>query len=283
MGTFSSWFSNARRWISDAGSRDEPRIGVALGGGFARGIAHIGVLRVLEAAKIPIHAIAGVSAGSIIAAAYASGATPTEIEAVALRMKFSDVARWTVNRMGLVDSRRMDSFLRRLLKAPHFEQMRVPLAVVASDLTTGKPMVFRGRGDVYLPIRASCAYPGLFLPIRHQEHWLVDGMISMEVPALPLRWMGATHVISVALPSPVETVNPHHMLAVINRCFQVLTARTEFEWRRYSNLVIAPDVSAVGWDSFGRTRELIEAGESAARAALPSIRRWLRRGTGAAA
>jgi len=282
LGNFSNWLTSARKWLGDATARGEPRIGLALGGGFARGIAHIGVLRVLEQNQIPIHSIAGVSAGAVIAAAYASGATPAEIEAVAARMKFSDVARWTLNRMGLVDGLRMDSFLKRLLKVSRFEQMRIPLAVVASDLTTGKPVVFRGKGDVHLPIRASCAYPGLFLPVRHEEHWLVDGMISMEVPAMPLRRLGATHVISVALPCPAETVNPHNLLAVINRCFQVLTARTEFEWRRYSNLVIEPDVASCAWDSFGSTQILIKAGEASAHAALPAIRRWLARENAAA-
>lgn len=275
MGPVANWWTTAKAKLLRTGSRAQPRIGVALGGGFARGIAHIGVLRVLEANRIPIHFIAGVSAGSIVASAYASGATPDEIEQIAGRMKFSDVARWTLNWMGLMDGKRMESFLGRILKVTRFEQMRIPLAVVASDLITGKPVVFRDKGDVILPVRASCAYPGLFLPVRHLGRCLVDGMISMDVPAMPLHRMGANRVISVALPAPAENVDPHNLLAVINRCFQVLTARTDFEWRRYSSAVIAPDVCDIGWDAFASSQQLVEAGERAARAALPAIRQWL--------
>ncbi len=282
MGPVSNWWSNAKTKLSRLAPHAEPKIGLALGGGFARGIAHIGVLRVLDANHIPIHYIAGVSAGAIVAAAYASGVTPDEIGEAAARMKFSDVARWTLNWMGLMDGKRMESFLGRILKVNRFEHMRIPLAIVASDLITGKPVVFRDKGDVIMPVHASCAYPGLFLPVRYRDQCLVDGMISMDVPAMPLRRMGATQVISVALPIPAENVDPTNLLAVINRCFQVLTIRTEFEWRRYSSAVIAPDVSDIGWDSFGSAQQLVEAGEHAARAALPAIRRWLDSSAGAA-
>src|SRR5438045_2323617 len=143
-----------------------PRIGLALGGGFARGIAHVGVLRVFERHGIPIHCVTGVSAGSIVAAACASGAPPDEIADAACSMRFGDVARWSLSRMGFVVSERMKPFLQRLLKCYRFEDMRIPLGVVATDLCTGEPVSFRDTGDVFLPIRASCSYPGLFQPVR---------------------------------------------------------------------------------------------------------------------
>src|SRR5437868_5546201 len=115
------------------------RIGLALGGGFARGIAHAGILDVFERHQIPIHCITGVSAGSIVAAAYASGATPAEIARAGCAMRFGDVARWSLCRMGFVVSERMKRFLERLLKAYRFEEMRIPLGVLATDLCTGKP------------------------------------------------------------------------------------------------------------------------------------------------
>src|SRR5881397_3770289 len=114
-----------------------PRIGLALGGGFARGIAHAGVLRVFERNGIPIHCITGVSAGSIVAAACASGARADEIARAACSMRFSDVARWSLSRMGFVVSERMKPFLQGLLKHYRFEEMRIPLGVVATDLCTG--------------------------------------------------------------------------------------------------------------------------------------------------
>ena len=238
-------------------------------------MAHIGVLRVLQKEGIPIDFIAGVSAGSIVAGAYASGATPDEIESVARSMKFRDVARWTISRLGFAHSECMAAFLQRLLKVHRFEQMPTPLSIVASSLTTGQAVVFKDHGDVVLPIRASCAYPGLFQPIRYQQHFLVDGNITMEVPAPALRAMGATHVISVFLPHPERGVDPENMLSVVQRSFQILTRRTAHEWRHCSNLVITPQVEAQRWNAFSSSAELVKAGEAAARAALPQIEKWL--------
>lgn len=259
----------------NASSEPPPvRIGLALGGGFARGIAHVGVLRVLEAYHIPISFIAGVSAGSIAAAAYASGTPLSEIEQAARSMRFKDVARWTVSRFGLARSERMVVFLKRSLKSCRFEDMRIPLAVVASDLVTGQPAIFKNSGDVCTAVRASCAYPGLFLPVRYGGRLLVDGLISMQVPAAPLRAMGATHVISVAL-TPEQITNPKSVLCVINRCFQIFAERTQAEWRRDSTLVIEPEVSDMAWDAFASCGELIEAGGRAAMAVVPQILAWL--------
>jgi len=271
-----SWWNGARRWMrsGETGRARELRLGLALGGGFARGIAHVGVLRVFERARLPIHFIAGISAGSIVASAFASGSSSAQIEQVARHMRFSDIARWQLSRHGLAGSDPMAAFLAKLLKVSEFEKMVIPLAVVASDLTSGAPAVFRDHGDVVLPIRASCSYPGLFHPVRFRDHCLVDGMVSMDVPAAPLRRMGATHVVSVALPTPTESVDPQNMLSVISRSFQLMAERTESHWRRYSNVVIRPEVHDVGWDSFESAGRLIEAGERAAQAVLPQIRRW---------
>lgn len=272
-----AWLRNAGLWLKrgrDQAATPEPRIGLALGGGFARGIAHLGVLRALERNGIKISCIAGVSAGSMVAAAYASGTPIDEIEQIARAMKFKDVARWSLSRFGLAHTDRMTSFLKRLLKTDRFEEMRIPLAVVASDLSTGKPVVFGGSGDVTTAIQASCAYPGLYQPVRHEGKFLVDGLVSMEVPALPVKDMGATHIISVALPSP-ETMNPRSVFCVLSRCFQIMAMRTEHEWRKHSNLVIEPTVSSLAWDAFQSSTDLIRAGEEVTESAISTILGWL--------
>jgi NTE family protein len=255
---------------------EEPlRIGLALGGGFARGIAHAGVLKVFEQNQIPIAAIAGVSAGAIVAAAYASGATPEEIARAGCSMRFTDVARWSICRMGFVGSERMEKFLKRLLKVFRFEDMKVPLGVVATDLSTGDPVLFRDTGDVNLPIRASCSYPGLFQPVKMGDLLLVDGAMSMEVPALVARKLGATRVISVHLPMQGAAAPPQNMFQVVNRSFQIMQKRMEEGWRRMSDLVIVPEVAGVQWDEFTSAQKLVEAGEQAAEKALPEIRAWM--------
>jgi NTE family protein len=248
------------------------RIGLALGGGFARGIAHAGVLKILD--RIPIHCIAGVSAGSIVAAAYASGASHTEIARAGCSMRFSDVGRWSLGRLGLLGSKPMNGFLERLLKTYRFEEMRIPLGVLATDLSTGMPVAFSGTGPVFDPIRASCSYPGLFHPVRYQGKLLVDGAMSLEVPAALVRQLGATHVISVYLPAPGPEAQLRNVFQVVNRCFQILQSRSEENWRSESDLVIAPDVGGIQWDGFGRGAQLVEAGEAAAAAALPKIQKW---------
>ena len=254
------------------------RIGLALGGGFARGIAHVGILKVLEREKIPLHCICGVSAGAIIAAAYASGRTPEEIGQVGASMRFGDVARWTISKMGLMDSNRMTQFLERLLKKLQFEDMQIPLGVVATDLRTGKPYAFRDHGAVAPAIRASCSYPGLFTPFEVDGRILVDGSITIEVPAGLAHMMGATHVIAGFIPNQDEAFEPQNMAQVINRSFQIMMSRSEEGWRRHSDLVITPDVGRIPWDGFQNAQRMIEAGEAAAEAALPEIRKWLQQG-----
>jgi len=257
------------------GSESPVRIGLALGGGFARGIAHAGVLRVLERHHIPIHCITGISAGAIVAAAYASGARVEEIVRAGCSMRLGDVGRIRLGRLGLLGSLTMNRFLKQLLKTYRFEEMCIPLGVLATDLSTGEPAPFAGTGEVFEPIRASCAYPGLFQPVSHSGRLLVDGAMSIGVPAVLARQLGATHVISVSLPPATPGAAPNNMFQVVSRCFQILQSRFENSWRSETDLVIAPDVRGVDWNAFGRGPELVQAGEAAARAAISKIREWL--------
>ena len=256
---------------------EPPRIGLALGGGFARGVAHAGVLKVIEEAKIPLHCITGVSAGSIAAAAYASGVKPDDIGRVGATMRFCDIARWTICRMGFMRTERMEAFLAKVLKKYRFEEMELPLGIIATDLQSGEVITFRDKGDVTLPIRASCSYPGIFQPVHHEGRLLVDGAISVEVPAMLARAMGATHVVSVCIPMQAPAIAPGNMFEVVNRCFQIMQHQRQELWRRYSDVVIEPEVSNNGWNAFENGHMMIEAGEAAARAALPAIMKLLDR------
>jgi NTE family protein len=244
---------------------NDTRIGLALGGGFSRGIAHAGVLRVFEREGIPIHAISGVSSGAIAAAAFASGCTSADLVRAAQAIEITSVES-------------LGAFVLALLKKFNFEEMRIPLAIVASDLTAGAPVIFKEKGDVLMPIRASCAYPGVFPPVRYMDHCLVDGMVAMNIPAAPLRRMGATHVISVALP-PTEMTDAESMQSVVQRSFQLMTTRNGSQWRRASDLVISPDIREsswnTGWNSRESAQQMIEAGARAAEAALPQILKWM--------
>ncbi len=252
-----------------------PSIGVALGGGFARGIAHIGVLKVLEEEGIPVRVIAGTSVGALIGACYCSGLSPAEMEEVARNTRFTTFARWTLSRCGFASNDRMISFLTRTLKCKTFEDLRIPLGVTATDFNTGEGVVFHS-GSVIDPVRASCAYPGMFLPVEIRGRYFVDGMLSHPVPTRPLREMGADRVLAVHLKGTWSNGGPpRHLFDVIGQSFAIAQDAMASIWRTAADLIIEPEVAGYGYDDFKRANELIKVGEAAMRAVLPEVRKWI--------
>ena len=261
--------------IPEAPNPHAPAIGLALGGGFARGIAHIGVLRVLDEEGIPVRVVAGTSVGALIGASYCSGLCCDELEEVARSVRFTTFARWTLSRYGFATNDRMVAFLTRILKVKTFEELRIPLGVTATDFNTGEGIVFHS-GSIIDPVRASCAYPGMFLPVNIRGRWLVDGMLSHPVPTGPLREMGADRVLAVHLKGQwSKNGAPRHLFDVIGQSFAIAQDRMSSQWKSAADLVIEPDVSGFAYDDFKRSPELIQAGEVAMRKALPEVRKWL--------
>lgn len=252
-----------------------PGIGVALGGGFARGLAHIGVLKVLEEEGIPISFVAGTSVGSVIGAAYCSGISAKELEEIASLVRFKHFARWTISRYGIASNDRMTGFLNKILKVRTFEELRIPLAVAATDFVTGDPVVFRS-GDLIDPVRASCAYPGMFLPVNINGRLLIDGLLAHAVPTVPLREMGADRVLAVYLSAHWVNLNgPRHVFDVIGQCFSIAQQKMCGLWESAADVILTPDVRGFSYDGFERANELIASGEAVARAALPKIKAWI--------
>lgn len=252
-----------------------PTIGIALGGGFARGLAHIGVLKVLEQEGIPVDYVAGTSVGSVIGAAFASGMSAKELEEIAALVRFKDFSRWTFSRFGIFSNDKMALFLTKFLRCKTFEELRIPLAVTATDIVTGEAVVFTS-GQLVDPVRASCAYPGMFLPVNVNGRLLVDGLLAHGVPAGPLREMGAEKILSIFLSANwVKPKGPRHVFDVIGQCFSIAQAKMSGPWKAASDVILEPAIGEFGYDDFGRAKELIRAGEEVARAALPQIRQWL--------
>ncbi len=248
-----------------------PRLGLALGGGFARGIAHIGILKVLEENRVPIHCIAGTSIGALIAAAYAAGTPIDSMIKGAAATRFKDFGRWTLSWLGLASNERLESYLRRFATVSQFDQLHIPLAVCATDLGSGEPVYFT-KGELAPPLRGSCAYPGLFLPVEHEGRILVDGFLAAPVPVEGARRLGADVVIAVYLESARPDEKPNNMMDVIGRSFAIMQRHAHRDWRQRADVVIEPDVAHFHSDHFEKTPELIAAGERAARLALPRIR-----------
>jgi NTE family protein len=257
------------------GTRPLPSIGIALGGGFARGIAHVGVLKVLEEEGIPIRAIAGTSVGALIGATYCSGVSIEELEKIARSCRFTTFARWTVSRYGFASNDRMVAFLNRILRVKTFEELRIPMAVTATDFNTGEGVVFHS-GSIVDTVRASCAYPGMFLPVNIRGHWLIDGMLSHPVPTQPLHEMGVDRVIAVHLKGQwAKDGAPRHLFDVIGQSFAIAQDQMSHLWRGAADAIVEPDVAGFAYDDFKRTPDLIRAGEIAMRNALPEVRKWL--------
>ena len=274
MSTTTKWIRKAVRGLRSfayAGQNMRPKIGLALGGGFARGIAHIGVLRVLEEHEIAVDFIAGTSVGALIGATYASGVPLEEMENQGAATRFHDFGRWTLSRMGMASNDRLEHYLHKFTPVQYFRELKIPLSIVATDLLTGKSVHFT-EGEIGPALRASCAYPGLFLPVEFQGRILVDGFLTETVPAEAVREMGAEIVIGVHLEPGLLKSPPRNTIEVISRSFSIIQTAAAQMWHRDVDILIEPEVHHIQWDEFEKTPQLVAAGEVAARAALPKIR-----------
>lgn len=271
-----NWLQSAKEKFLSLAQSDEnkpkgrPRVGLALAGGFARGIAHIGVLRVLREAGIPVDVVAGTSVGALIGSAYCAGTPLEEMERIGATTSFADFGRWTPSWLGLATNQRLEKFLSRFTPVTTFEEMKTPLAIATTDINAGIT-VYYSRGPVGPPLRASCAYPGLFVPIQHEGRTLVDGFLTAPVPVEGALLLGADIVIAVYLESG-NLEQPRTFTDILSRSFNILQQHSDVNWRQQADIVIEPDVKSFVWDDFSKTPEMVRAGYAAALAALPEIR-----------
>ncbi|MGH9716326.1 MAG: patatin-like phospholipase family protein [Candidatus Acidiferrales bacterium] len=278
MAAGTNWFTRAVRGLRSFAYPEDgarPKVGLALGGGFARGIAHLGVLRVFEENEIPMDYIAGTSVGALIAAAYASGASLDFMEIQGSTTTFHDFGRWTLSRYGMASNARLEIFLHRFTSADSFDQMKIPLSIVATDLVSGKSVHFTD-GEIIPALRASCAYPGLFLPVEYRGHFLADGFLTEAAPAEAVRELGAELVISVNLEPELLGERPRNTIEVISRSFSIMQTHLVQPWRAQTDILIEPNVNNVLWNEFAKTPQLVASGRAAAEAVLPKIKAALR-------
>jgi NTE family protein len=214
--------------------------------------------------------------GSIIGASYCSGVSPREMQEIAGIVRFKDFARWSLNKLGFCTNERMSSFLCKIVKCKSFEELKTPLAVAATDFVTGEAVVFR-TGPIVDAVRASCAYPGMFTPVKVNGRLLVDGMLSHAVPTTPLREMGADRVVGVYLSAHwVNLSGPRHVFDIIGQCFSIAQAKMSGLWKADADLVIEPNVDGFTYDGFDRAKDLILAGENSIREILPAVKEWMK-------
>lgn len=270
------WLQSARERLrglakpEDEKTKERPRVGLALAGGFARGIAHIGVLRVLREAGIPIDVVAGTSVGALIGSAFCAGSAFEDMERIGVTTKFADFGRWTPSWLGLATNQRLEKFLGRFTPVKTFEELSIPLAIATTDINAGIS-VYYTRGPIGPPLRASCAYPGLFVPIQIEGRTLVDGFLAAPVPIEGALLLGADIVIAVYLEAG-NVEQPRTFTDILSRAFNIIQHHSDLTWRQQADVIIEPDVTPYVWDDFTKTPEMVAAGEAAALAALPQIR-----------
>ena len=243
-----------------------PRIGLALSGGAARGIAHIGVLRALFEHKIPIDCVAGTSAGALVGGALASGMTLSEIEDFGRSLRWRDIGRVIVSRLGVQSNERLEQYLRGRLPVTRFEELPIPFAAVATDLGSGAAVVMRDEGDVPFALRASCAIPGWYVPvIDEQGRQLVDGGLVAVIPSAAARALGADVVIAVDVNAEGATFlgPPHSIIGIILQSMMVVQRTISLHQLQEADLVIKPRVGHIRWDETARAKELLAAGYEA--------------------
>ena len=250
------------------------KVGLALSGGAARGFAHLGVLKVLAEHNIPVDCIAGCSAGSFAGAAYASGMTIEEITEFSRQINWRTIAGFSYSPKGILSNAPMGNFIKQHFPHKDFADLPIPFTAVACDLETGKE-VWISEGDLPFAVRASCAIPGVFMPLEDADgRKLIDGGVVAPVPTKAVKKLGAEIVIAVDVISSGATYwgSPSTLLGIFFQSAMMLL-RTAAKAHHYrADVVIIPDIAHLRPDEMGRMDEFIKAGEEAALEQIEAIK-----------
>ena len=251
--------------------REPARIALVLGGGAARGFAHIGVLKILESNGIPIHMIVGTSAGSFVGSLYAYGLNAYQIQKLSLDIQRSDIADFTIPDNGFIKGDLLEEYVNRMLRNTTMEKLRIPFYSVATELPNGKETVF-ATGNTGKAVRASCSIPGVFNPAIIGNKMYVDGGVVSPVPVDAAKRLGADVVIAVDISSDLDTTKPSGTIETILQAINIMSSRISVAQLSRADIVIRPLVGHIGSADFDRRNDAIIEGEKAALQALPKIR-----------
>ena len=262
--------------------RERPGIAVALGGGFSRGFAHLGVLDVLEQEGIPVSAIVGTSIGALLGAAFADGISPRELCELGRRVRVRDFIRFQHVDRSSAKTDLISQFVGEWFRANGVEDLPIRTAIVTTDLDTGAAHVF-SRGPLDVAIRASCAFPGLFKPVQHEGRLLADGCIVAPVPTAIAAQIHGGCVLGVAVNSNSAASFSSQNVVRVRTASRSRRAALEPSWLRHAEVLLEPEVHHIGWNDFSRVDEAFAAGTAAMRRALPHVHEMLARRTQPAA
>jgi len=257
-------------------ARSSSGIGIALSGGAARGLAHIAVLDVLEQEGVPIHGIAGTSAGSIVGALYCAGVPLSEIKRILLKAKWKDILKFVMPRTGLISSEGISRFMDDILPVKKFSDLILPFAAVATDLRTGDKVVIT-TGSVSRAVQASCSLPVIFTPTEINRRTLVDGGVASQVPVKTVREnLGIKKVIAVNVNyRALELEQFDNVLKIAAHLSALWASRNAREEEKLADILIEVSARGIPLYDLTKARELLRRGRKAAEEKYPEIKRLM--------
>ncbi|MFH1715395.1 MAG: patatin-like phospholipase family protein [Elusimicrobiota bacterium] len=260
-------------WLNE----QRPKIALVLGGGAARGFAHVGVIRVLEQEKIPIDMIVGTSVGSLIGAIYASHKDSFELEWLAFELEKNDIFDFSIfsSKTGPVKGDKLEAFVEKSVPVKNIEEFYIPFYAVAVDLNTGEPVIF-SRGSVSKAVRASSSIPGVFTPLVYENRTLVDGGVIGNIAPEVARQYGADIVIVVDISKNINNDDTSNVIDITLQAISIMSKKIDEYKLRDADVVISPEVGDVGMTDFSKKKESMIAGMKAAKKALQQIRKLVK-------
>jgi len=259
--------------VPEVSKKREPKIALVLGGGSAKGFAHVGVIRILEQEKIPIHMIVGTSVGSLIGGIYASNPDSFQLEWTAFKIEKNDILDFSLiySKLGPAQGVRLERFVEQTVKAKRIEDTKIPFYPIATDLNTGETVILE-KGSLAKAIRASSAIPGIFVPVTFGNRMLVDGGVTNNIACDVARSKGADIVIAVNILKDIKDYRIDSLIDIIAQSINIAMHEANKAKLQYADVIIEPDTKGVSMFDFTQKKMLVEEGIKATRKAIPRIK-----------
>ncbi|MCX5811605.1 MAG: patatin-like phospholipase family protein [Proteobacteria bacterium] len=253
--------------------KTEPKIDLVLGGGSAKGFAHVGVIRVLEQEKIPIHMIIGTSVGSLIGGIYASNPDSFQLEWIAFKIDKNDILDFSIiySKLGPVQGAKLETFVEQTVKVKKVEDTKIPFYPIATDLNTGETIILE-KGSLAKAIRASSSIPGIFAPVTFGNRMLVDGGVTNNVACDIAKNKGADIVIAVNLLKDIKDYDIGSVIDIIAQSVNIMMHENNKTKLQYADILIEPETKGVSIFDFTQKKRLMEEGMRATKAVIPKIK-----------
>lgn len=258
--------------------KDRPKVALVLSGGGARGLAHAGVLKVLDEEKIPVDIVVGVSVGALLGSLYASGIPSEKIEDMALHINWKNLMSFRLTYQSIYSTKKMEAYIQKHIEDKRFDQLKIPFACMAVDVQTGEKIIFR-EGLVAPAVRASASIPGVFEPVEYRHRLLIDGGVIDNVPIDIAQIMGADIIIAVVVNADLTKVKPNNMLKILTQVISIQSNYIADNQLKNADVVITPKVTDVASSDLDKGKQCVEAGEIATRALILEIKKVILRKT----